>query len=219
MSEITPPKPRGRQPKRVDGKARREQILAATLRIIARDGVRAVRHRAVAKESGVPLSATTYYFKDILELISEAFYDFAEKGAQETGHMTQAVAAALARFSDGSQSLNDRELLRNTVLITLLNHIDQQVKNRERRLIENSFRLEALHHEAIRDAQTKSQAATLKPAKALLEMIGSPSPEADAELVYSTVLYLEYQRILAGDTPTSKEHCAMVLRRLLSVLI
>ena len=219
MSEAHPPRPRGRQPKRVDGKARREQILAATLRIIARDGVRAVRHRAVAKESGVPLSATTYYFKDILELISEAFYDFAEKGAQETGHMTQAVAAALARFSDGSQSLNDRELLRNTVLITLLNHIDQQVKNRERRLIENSFRLEALHHEAIRDAQIKAQASTLSSAKALREMIGSPAPEADAELIYNTVLHLEYQRILAGDTPASKEHCAVVLRRLLSVLI
>ena len=76
----SPETSRARLPKRVDGKARREQILAATLRVVAREGVRAVRHRAVAKEAEVPLSATTYYFRDIHELIAEAFHSFAEQG-------------------------------------------------------------------------------------------------------------------------------------------
>src|SRR5690606_30300634 len=53
----------GRKAIRRRSEVRRQAILDAAMRIIVRDGVRAVRHRAVAAEAGVPLSATTYYFK------------------------------------------------------------------------------------------------------------------------------------------------------------
>ncbi len=48
----------------------REAIVAATVRIVAREGVAAVTHRRVAAEAGVGLSSTTWHFKtkaDILE--------------------------------------------------------------------------------------------------------------------------------------------------------
>jgi DNA-binding transcriptional regulator YbjK len=48
----------------------REAIVAATVRIVARDGVAAVSHRRVAAEAGVALSSTTWHFAaktDILE--------------------------------------------------------------------------------------------------------------------------------------------------------
>jgi TetR/AcrR family transcriptional regulator, regulator of biofilm formation and stress response len=51
---------------------RRGAILDATVRIVTRDGLAAVTHRAVAKEAGVPLAATTYYFSSKDELIGEA---------------------------------------------------------------------------------------------------------------------------------------------------
>jgi DNA-binding transcriptional regulator YbjK len=210
---------RARRPKRIDGKARREEIIKAAQRLIAREGVRAVRHRSVASEAGVPLSATTYYFRDIHELIAETFFDFAESGASETGHLTQAVAATLARFLDGSQSLQDRQILLNAILVTLLNHIDRQVQNRDQRLIEQSFRLEALHNPVLRQAQQENHRTTLTTTTALLRTLGSGKPELDAELIYSTVLYLEYQRVLAGDSLASREHSAEVLRCLLEKLV
>jgi TetR/AcrR family transcriptional regulator, regulator of biofilm formation and stress response len=51
---------------------RRGAILEATIRIVTGEGLGAVTHRAVAKEAGVPLAATTYYFKSKDELIGEA---------------------------------------------------------------------------------------------------------------------------------------------------
>jgi TetR/AcrR family transcriptional regulator, regulator of biofilm formation and stress response len=48
----------------------REAIVAATVRIVARDGVAAVTHRRVAAQAGVALSSTTWHFatkSDILE--------------------------------------------------------------------------------------------------------------------------------------------------------
>jgi DNA-binding transcriptional regulator YbjK len=51
---------------------RRAAILDATVRIVTSEGLAAVTHRAVAKEAGVPLAATTYYFSSKDELIGEA---------------------------------------------------------------------------------------------------------------------------------------------------
>ena len=52
----------------------REAIVAATVRIVARDGVAAVTHRRVAAEARVALSSTTWHFAtkaDILEAALE----------------------------------------------------------------------------------------------------------------------------------------------------
>ncbi|HWR85839.1 MAG TPA: TetR family transcriptional regulator [Rhodoglobus sp.] len=54
------------------GEARREALLDAVLRVLARDGASGVTHRAVAAEAGVPLSAATYYFSSIDELYVSA---------------------------------------------------------------------------------------------------------------------------------------------------
>jgi DNA-binding transcriptional regulator YbjK len=52
----------------------RDAIVAATVKIVARDGVAAVTHRRVATEAGVSLSSTTWHFAaktDILEAALE----------------------------------------------------------------------------------------------------------------------------------------------------
>ncbi|KAF1054989.1 MAG: HTH-type transcriptional regulator RcdA [Stenotrophomonas maltophilia] len=72
----------GRKASRQGSEQRRQAILDAAMRLIVRDGVRAVRHRAVAAEAGVPLSATTYYFKDIQDLITDTFSLFVERSAE-----------------------------------------------------------------------------------------------------------------------------------------
>ncbi|CAN0605626.1 unnamed protein product, partial [Ectocarpus sp. 12 AP-2014] len=72
----------GRKAARAKSEHRRLQILEATLRIAAREGLRGIKHRAVAREAKVPLAATTYYFRDIDELISDAFMLFAERARE-----------------------------------------------------------------------------------------------------------------------------------------
>ncbi|NQD38877.1 TetR family transcriptional regulator [Permianibacter sp. IMCC34836] len=215
----SPETSRARLPKRVDGKARREQILAAALRVIARDGVRAVRHRAVAKEAEVPLSATTYYFRDIHELIAEAFHAFAELSQVETGNLTQAMEAALARLADGSQSVGSQESLIAAVTAILLSHIDNQVKAEERRLVENAFRQEALRDPPLAQALHQSNRVTLATAEKLLAAAGSDDPETDAELLFAVVLHLEYRRVLAKDSPEERQKTARMVRRLFEKIL
>jgi DNA-binding transcriptional regulator YbjK len=61
------------------GEARRTAILDAALRLVARGGPRAVTHRAVAAEAGVPLAATTYYFASRDDIIGQALLLGAER--------------------------------------------------------------------------------------------------------------------------------------------
>lgn len=51
----------------------RALILQSVLDIIVSDGMRAVRHRAVAKRAGIALGTTTYHFTSIEDLIVSAF--------------------------------------------------------------------------------------------------------------------------------------------------
>ena len=51
---------------------RREVVLEATLRVIARSGVDAATHRAVAAEAGVALASTTYHFASKSDLVRQA---------------------------------------------------------------------------------------------------------------------------------------------------
>ena len=75
-------------------KRMRDAIVAATVRIVAREGVAAVSHRRVAAEAGVGLSSTTWHFAtkaDILEAALE----------WTAGREVASIAAIAERLGDG----------------------------------------------------------------------------------------------------------------------
>lgn len=93
MSPPTPSQARGRE--------RRATIVAAAATVLVRDGLRAVTHRAVAREAGVPLGSTTYYVADRDELVREALgllvdQERARRGAVAPGPDGDVAAAARA---------------------------------------------------------------------------------------------------------------------------
>lgn len=89
----------GRKASRQGSEQRRQAILDAAMRLIVRDGVRAVRHRAVAAEAQVPLSATTYYFKDIDDLITDTFALFVERNAEALSAFWSSVEGDLQEMA------------------------------------------------------------------------------------------------------------------------
>jgi AcrR family transcriptional regulator len=72
------------------GVERRRALLEAVLRIVTRDGVAAVTHRAVAAESEASLRATTYYFATKEDMIREAFRFFCEQSLEQIDATSQA---------------------------------------------------------------------------------------------------------------------------------
>ena len=59
-------------PKIVDHELRRQELLAATWRVIARTGIIGVTTREIAREAGVSTGVLAHYFADKEELLAAA---------------------------------------------------------------------------------------------------------------------------------------------------
>ncbi|WP_380496787.1 TetR/AcrR family transcriptional regulator [Streptoalloteichus tenebrarius] len=84
--------------RRAKGERRRREIIEATLRVIEREGVSAVTHRVVAREAGVPTTATTYYFAGLHDLLVAALTTAAEDYAAQVNEL--ASTTRLTREND-----------------------------------------------------------------------------------------------------------------------
>lgn len=69
-------------PKKVDRAARREEILAAAVRVFARNGYAAARMEEIAKEAGVAKGSVYLYFDSREELLAAAFEGLGARSAQ-----------------------------------------------------------------------------------------------------------------------------------------
>jgi DNA-binding transcriptional regulator YbjK len=102
------------------GEARREALVVAAAGLVAACGPDAVSHRSVATAAGLPLAATTYYFRDLADLVvagversSSAEVAAAEAVVAAAGHGRRGVAETAALVVDvllGSGRRTDADL-------------------------------------------------------------------------------------------------------------
>lgn len=204
----------GRNAKRQNSEKRRRAILEAALRIIVKDGVRGVRHRAVAKEADVPLSATTYYFSDIQELIRDAFALFIENSLENL------FTPTLQMFLDGLDSLGPDTIKhpeKREKLLAMLNQVlttylyDSFEEKRDYRLIEST-----LINESIRDPSLRPTLALYR--KKMHELIaqGAALLKLDnVELIPDVLMMVFYHlqyNLMLGEEFMSKEQADHIVR-------
>ncbi|SDF70583.1 TetR/AcrR family transcriptional regulator [Klenkia brasiliensis] len=103
------------------GGARRDAIVAAAAQLVGRAGPDAVTHRAVATAAGVPLAATTYYFRDLDDLLVSAV---TQVGERETATAARLVAALPA----GRRSTRDTATVVLDVLLGADRRTDEQLQ-------------------------------------------------------------------------------------------
>jgi DNA-binding transcriptional regulator YbjK len=71
----------------------RDAIVAATVRIVAREGVAAVTHRRVAAEAGVALSSTTWHFAAKADILEAALRWTAAQEVERIGAIAERLGA------------------------------------------------------------------------------------------------------------------------------
>ena len=189
---------RGTRPK---GEKTRQKILAATLRVIASDGVRGTTHRAIAKEAGVQLSLTTYYFKDLNELISLAFQAFMESDYGALTRQWQKAFRYLDQFSP--EALQDEETRRRIVdycTKRILDHVRLGLTEHPEGLaVEHHFFYEALNDPVLQELSELHRRRLLQPIVRFCEYFNTEDPETDANLLLGTITRLEYEAL--SSTP------------------
>lgn len=213
---------RGRKAARARSEQRRRAILEAALRIVVSEGVRGVRHRAVAKEAAVPLSATTYYFDDISDLIADTFTLFAESAMSDVVNpIYQHIGDFVNQHKDSLDSdpaLLDQLLERLTALIISLLQMELRDK-RDHMLAEQAFM-----HECLRDPRLREVARTyfdhlLDELVQLCRLIGVDEPEIAGEILMGTVFRIEQEALMVPVEQFDMHKAHRMLKRQLQSLI
>lgn len=212
----------GRKTTRVKSEQRRREILEATLRIVRTEGVRGIRHRAVAKEAEVPLAATTYYFKDIDELIVDAFTLYTEKALlvlkDFTGHFYQPLSQLLVENADSAER---REHLIEFMTDQVTSYMRGQLLEQYDMLtIEQAFRYEALVNEKIRKlGQIHRKALYDIAIEFFSNLVNSKQPEADAEILVGLFHTIEYNALLSGSENIDMDKIRNIIKHYINLIV
>ncbi len=211
----------GRKTSRQGSEQRRQLILDAAMRIVVRDGVRGVRHRAVAAEAGVPLSATTYYFKDIEDLLTDTFAQYVERSADYMAKLwatSEGVLRQLLAQDDGSAASRTRlvdEIARMTA-----DYVSRQLSNRRDFLMaEQAFRQEALLCPRLAELVRAHERILAQGARQMLQVIGSHHSEQDAQMLTAIIEQMEYQGLLEQSNGQADGQMLAILTRYLHLVL
>lgn len=211
----------GRKASRQGSEQRRQAILDAAMRIIVRDGVRAVRHRAVAAEAQVPLSATTYYFKDIDDLITDTFAQFVERSAAQMAAFwagTQGALEEMVGRLDGSEQA--RRQLADEIAALAVQYVQRQLHERRDHLIaEQAFQQEALLNPRLRELVRAHRQILQQGVTHFFEVLGSRQPEQDAVLLTAAIVRMEYQGLLDGVEHLDSQGMLAILKRYMNLVL
>jgi len=164
------------------GERRKAEIVQATLRLIGARGADAVTHRAVAREAGVPLSATTYYFDSRDELLQQALL----LAAREETERLEGLVLELAPLS-----LSVEEWATAVAAQIAADLHSEPAKH----IALFELGLEAARTEALRGELASWQEAHVRLAEMGCRAVGSADPELDARLVVATLVGLMLRQL------------------------
>jgi DNA-binding transcriptional regulator YbjK len=211
-------KRRGTRPR---GEQTKQKILEATLRVIARDGVRGTTHRAIAKEAEVQLSLTTYYFRDLNELISLAFRMFMDRDYGELARQWQRAFHYLDQFSAADLASADvRQRIIEYCTKRIVDHIRHGLREHPEGLaVEHHFLYEALNDPELKELSARHRQRLLQPVVRFCEYFNSADSETDAHLLLGTIMRLEYEALPSNPDAVDYASIRREIRRIVGWIV
>jgi TetR/AcrR family transcriptional regulator, regulator of biofilm formation and stress response len=188
----------------------RGAIVAATVRLVARDGVGAVTHRRVAELAGVSLSSTTWHFASKEEILEAALRCTAQREIERIGAMAERIAAATPGEFDPQAWAHE-----------LADWVHEQAVGEER---ENTVALYRLQLEtlgrpvAVEIHRDWGEGLSGIGAEVLAEA-GSPSPELDTRLVVAALDGLRLSVLSAKEQGEDTDWLEPAILRLIGTLV
>jgi len=211
----------GRKTSRAGSEQRRRLILEAALRIVIREGVRGIRHRAVAKEADVPLAATTYYFKDIQELINDTFAFYAEQALEVVNQFSMRLYEPLSG-GDGKSFIDiiaNSEGMLDIIAENMAQYVIEQItQHRDALIAEQAFRYEAILNLHLRKLGREHKQALMQKLLNLMALVQSPNPLEDANIVVALIHRMEYEGLLVEPDQLNREEIKSTFLRQLTLM-
>lgn len=185
---------------------RRELIANSAIRIIARDGVRALTHRVVDKEAGIPQGATSHHARTRLALLELIVNTLAERAIADAKH----AAAFLNATVQGEHQLSIADLAGViTKLVETLSDRRDDMKARYALVLELDD--EPLLRGKL-TTQSEVHAITREVTATLLDRAGLPASDKRIEELISLTDALVFQRTIIQENTSPESILTAYLR-------
>ncbi len=187
------------------GEQRRIELLEAVVRLIAREGVAAVTHRAVAAEAGVTHRLTTYYFRTKEKMLIEAFRHLTAESLERSRAAVERLASMEPNGSPLAAAIDE-------VVDAVLGGLHAEAGGVVAEL--------ALVLEIPRSPELAADYAAWQNAlEALLaehaRKLESDDPNADARLILTAIHGLQLERLGRPDRARGREELRALVERLM----
>lgn len=207
----------GKEKKSLDAK---HKIFHATIDIIKADGMRGVRHRAVAALAGVSLGSTTYHFKSIEDLIISTFVYWNESVGLDNNPNFLTIQKHISLLPE--KPLNHEKMVKLLVQDAEIYLKRQIFEGSDERCVELAFQHEALRSPMMSELLLNHWQSEIDQLAKLLQFLGANQPAEDAEIIFSLMLHLERKAMVFQNAQTlAIEFPKMmnVLKRQISLLM
>ncbi|HEX6021311.1 MAG TPA: TetR family transcriptional regulator [Solirubrobacter sp.] len=182
----------------------RDAIVAATVRIVAREGVAAVTHRRVAAEADVALSSTTWHFASKADILAAALQWTADSEVARIGAIADRLGSA--EFDPEGWATELGEWL-----------VEQVTTERETAVALYRLQVELLGTPRALAVHREWGARLLEVGRRALERASTETSDLDVRLVVASLDGLRMSVLNSGETDV--EWLRLAVRRQLQALL
>lgn len=176
----------------------RARILQSVLEIIVEDGMRGVRHRAVAKQAGVSLGSTTYHFSSIEDLIISAFHHWRAQKVMVVNPFYQDINQRLRPYAGGRVPASRRKDMAAWIFEQSVGYVEDQLTGKRfDRIVELAFYHESIRYPSLRDLLMKVRRVELDYLVKVHTIMDSAEPLEDARITLALFRQLEQSAVMA----------------------
>ncbi|GLX80088.1 TetR family transcriptional regulator [Thalassotalea insulae] len=218
MTVVASPRPVRRRTK---GEQTRNQILHAAIEVLATQGIKATTHRAIANHAQLQLSLTTYYFKDIQELIHQAFI---LNCAQITTRANTAWLPAfemLAKYKKAQlKKLAIRAELAELLTTMATQYLIDNIQNNAVELaVKRLLFTEIQSSPQLRELANSHRDALLAPCIQLCHYFNQETADIDADIMLTLFSQIEYRNIVIPQQDVDNSAIYAMVKRLIYWLL
>lgn len=184
---------------------RKEEILYAAVIAIAEHGLADTTHRSIAKEAGIPLGSTTYYFKKLSDIHKSAYELFQQFTEENTQQLFDSANSSLAKHVSGSLNRDDFVEQLTEAAVQYVNSI--VTKQLMLRKFEAAFLHAGTSDEQVGSLMSARHAFFVKKCAAWFENAQVAEPMSAAHLFLGLTNHLERCNTLINSELAGEEIC------------
>ncbi len=181
--------------RRSKGEKTRLLILQSATEVLAKNGIKGTTHRAIAKHADIQLSLTTYYFKDIQELVHQAFTLCSSQITSKKSLAWQPAIDLLNGINKTNlRKISDKEKLRNKLSNMITQQLVKSIVNSPVELtVQQLLFTEVQVSPQLHALAEMHRTTLLAPYIRLCEFLKSNNPQIDADIMLTVFTQLEYR--------------------------